>query len=209
MTFGEMKALIADDIARSDLTTQIAQAVLDAIQDQERTRFYFNERRDAPAFTTVAGQEFYTSADDADIATIAHIDDLALIYNSGRRLLTSQTERWMEDQPSNTGFQGVPSDYSYLAKRIRLYPIPDAAYDVYMTGQIRLAALSAAGDTNVWTEDANQLIRFAAKEKLYRHVIQDPQRADQMGAAAAMQRSMLLGESMKRGGQHRLKSTPF
>ena len=209
MTFAEIKASIADDLARSDLTTQIAQAVLDAILDQERTRFYFNERRDAPAFSTVAGQEIYTAAAYADIATIVHIDTLAMVRNGWRRVIRPQTEQWIESMPATSGFRGVPSDYSYLAKRLRLYPVPDAVYSIYMTGQIRLAALSAAGDTNAWTEDANQLIRYAAKEKLYRHSIQDPQRADQMGAAAAMQRSLLLGESAKRGGVQRLKATAF
>lgn len=206
-TFAQLKAQIADDLARSDLTTQIEEAVLAAIVDHERTRFYFNERRDAPAFTTVADQEMYTASDDADIATIAHIDSLVMILNGSRRKLFVQTEQWM-DEMSGLG-TGAPTDYSYLAKRIRLYPIPDAAYQVYMTGQIRLATLSADGDTNAWTEDAKELIRVAAKEKIYRQIIHDFPRADQMMQQVAYQKLLLTSETTVRGGPMRVRATTF
>lgn len=206
-TFAQLKSQIADDLSRTDLTTQISDAVLAAVVDHERTRFYFNERRDAPAFSTVADQELYTSADDADIATIAHIDSLVMILNGSRRELCAQTEQWL-DRMSGLG-TGAPTDYSYLAKRIRLYPIPDAAYQVYMTGQIRLAALSADGDTNAWTEDAKELIRCAAKEKIYRQVIHDFARADQMMNQVQYQKQLLTSESTLRGGPMRVKVTRF
>lgn len=206
-TFAQLKAQIADDLSRSDLTTQIEDAVLAAIEDQERTRFYFNERRDAPAFFTVADQELYAASDDADIATIAHIDSLVLILNGSRRHLCAQTEQWM-DRMSGLG-TGAPTDYSYIAKRLRLYPIPDAAYQIYMTGQIRLTALSADGDENAWTTDARELIRCAAKEKIYRQIIHDFARADQMMQQVAYQRQLLLSESTLRGGPMRVKATTF
>lgn len=208
MTFAQLKALIADDLMRSDLTTQINQAVLDAVEDEERSRFYFNERRDTPAFTTVAGQEIYTASDDADIATIVHIDSLVLIRDSvAQPPMTARTENWINERGDDV--TGAPTAFSYLAKRIRLYPIPDAAYQVYMTGQIRLAALSADGDTNAWTTDAQQLIRAAAKAKLYRDVIQDFDRAERMTVEAMRQRAFLLGETTNRGGRRRLKATVF
>lgn len=206
-TFAQLKAQIADDLSRTDLTTQIEEAVLAAIVDQERTRFYFNERRDAPAFTTVADQELYTSSDDADIATIAHIDNLVMILNGSRRRLFPETEQWM-DEMSGLG-TGAPTHYSYLAKRIRLYPIPDAAYSVYMTGQIRLATLSADGDTNAWTEDAKELIRCASKEKIYRQIVHDFARADQMMQQVQYQRQLLTSESTIRGGPMRVRATAF
>ena len=206
-TFAQLKSQIADDLARDDLTTQIEEAVLAAIVDHERTRFYFNERRAAPAFTTVADQELYTASDDADIATIAHIDSLVMILNGSRRKLFVQTEQWM-DEMSGLG-TGAPTHYSYIAKRIRLYPIPDAAYQVYMTGQIRLATLSAGGDTNAWTEDAKELIRVAATEKIYRQIVHDFPRADQMMQQVAYQKMLLTSETTVRGGPMRVRATTF
>jgi hypothetical protein len=208
-TYAQIKARIADDLSRSDLTTQIAQAVLDAIVDQERTRFYFNERRDAPAFTTVADQELYTASDDADIATVAHIDTLVVIQNGSRLDLTARNEQWLDERMYSGTFTGKPTDYSYLAKRIRFYPIPDAAYQIYMTAQIRLPALSADGDSNAWTTDAELLTLYGAKEKLYRHTIQDKSRADGMAAEVAKQRDLLLTESTSRGGPMRIRGTCF
>ena len=51
-----MQARIADDLARPDITNQIADAINDAIAHYQSTRFYFTETRTA-SFSTVAGQE--------------------------------------------------------------------------------------------------------------------------------------------------------
>src|SRR5215475_14028235 len=42
-TLGTLKAQVASDLRRSNLTTEIARAVLDAINDHDSERFWFNE----------------------------------------------------------------------------------------------------------------------------------------------------------------------
>ena len=44
-TFGALKAKVADDLVRTDLDTQIADAVNEAIADYKTERFWFNEYR--------------------------------------------------------------------------------------------------------------------------------------------------------------------
>ena len=68
-----MKARIADDLARPDLTNQIADAINDAIATMHSTRFYFTETRTA-SFATVAGQSYYSAADDPDIPDMYEVD---------------------------------------------------------------------------------------------------------------------------------------
>ena len=72
-TLATLKSRIADDISRSDLTTQIANSITDAITYYQNRRFFFNETR-SETFDTVAAQSLYRSSDDAAIPTFARLD---------------------------------------------------------------------------------------------------------------------------------------
>jgi len=215
---------IADELGgRSDLlsnstgmsTPPIQLAILDAVKQWERERFYFNEIRQTAAFSTVNGQEFYTSSDWADIATMAHIDKLSILVSGNRYFLIGRTEQYMEDVSINPSVTGVPIEYGYYAEQLRFYPIPNGAYPVNVLGTKRQTALSAAGDTNAWTSDAEELIRLTAKRNLYRDTLMDD------AGAARMERAMglvpgipgalqaLQGETFRRSATNRIKPTFF
>src|SRR6188768_957361 len=81
-TLGGLKAQIADDLARSDLTQQIEDAIYNAIMQRKVKRFYFNETRTA-TFVTVAAQSEYASSDDADIPLFLELDEVFVTDSSG------------------------------------------------------------------------------------------------------------------------------
>jgi hypothetical protein len=217
-TFGDLANRIADELgARTDLLvastgltdSPIQLAILDAVSYWANERFYFNEYRTAGAFSTVAGQEFYTSADWADIATILHIDKLSVLISGNRYFMVPRTEEYLEDISINPSWRGQPVDYAYYNFQLRFYPIPDNAYPVNVLGTKYFAALSGASDTNVWTTTAEPMIRATAKMYLYRDTLQDDARAQAMAQAMQFEYSSLKGGTFKKAAGTRMKPTMF
>lgn len=205
--YGQMQARIADELGgRTDLmsvstgmnATPIQLAILDAILFHENDRFYFNEIRTTAAFTTVLNQEFYTVTDWSEIPNLKHIDKFSILVGANRYYMVGRTEQYMEDVSINPANNGVPIDYSYYAKRIRLYPIPSAAYPVTFLGTKTFAEVSADADTNPWMDEAEALIRLTAEWILYRDTLKDVASAVIAKDAWKDSYSSLKGETFKR-----------
>ena len=170
-TYVTMRSRISDELVNESLTTaQINAAIQSAIAHYQRKRFYFNESR-AETFSTVASQEFYGTADNANIPNLSLIDKLTMTASGTRFKLTPRSWEWIDERSSTTTAIGQPTDYCYYAQQIRLYSIPDAVYTVRISGLVRFAALSADGDSNAWMTDGEALIRGRAKWDIGTNVI--------------------------------------
>lgn len=191
-----LQRAIADELGnRTDLLSPLSDsnlslspiqnAIQSAVSKWEREPFYFLETydHDTPLFTTVAGREFYTAADDPDIATSPYITTLHVLLSAIRCPITKRSWQYIEDQSTNPAARGQPYDWAYFAQQIRLYPIPDGAYPIRATRTARITELSADGDTNVWTTAAYDLIRSEAKLILARDTLHDPQLASECEVA--------------------------
>lgn len=189
-----MKARIASELLRSDLTTQIAAAIVDAIDVAAATRFWFNEVRGL-SFATVAGQEAYGAAALADIPNLTAIDAMWLTVNGQRRTLCPVSALELDEYLEGTPGNGEPTNYATQAGVIRLFRIPDIAYSVRIDGVSRLSALSADADTNAWMTEGERLIRTQAKALLLEEVVIDPANADRMFARYEMIKRDLTSES--------------
>ncbi len=227
-TYIVLQKQIADELGdRIDLLTPlgdsaltlspIQNAIASAISKWEREKFYFNEAYTVPWFTTVAGQELYTSADAASIATTPEVDDLHILISANRYAMKKRSWQYLEDMSINPANRGQPFDWAYFAEEIRLYPIPDAAYQVRASRVTRTTALAADSDSNVWTQDGYDLIRSEAKLILAQEVIHDDALATRMklaiyGDPAVPQirgyLSALRGETTRRA-KSRIRPTPF
>lgn len=190
-TLAVLKQRIADEVAREDLTVQIVYAIEDAIKHYQASRFWFSESRSECVFSTVATQEFYTSADEADIPNLLRIDQVTLVDGTVKYELIRADDREIEIYDSATSNRSRPSLYSYLAGQIRFYPIPDAVYSVRVAGVTRLAVPSTDGASNAWTTDAEELIRSRAKYLLYRDVIRGPGGKEEAAVAKAAETEAL------------------
>jgi hypothetical protein len=182
-TFGTMNARIADELARSDLTTtQIPRSVLSAIEHYKDERFWFNELKDTAS--TVSGTQNYLMPDSAAERPLIRIDQLQITVNSniidlGMPVPHSE----ILARTTNASHTGYPDRYSYYQDSVWLYPIPNGAYTLTLWYVGQLAALSADADTNAWVVEAEELIRCRAKWDLYLHVIRDRAEAADMKAA--------------------------
>lgn len=178
-TLGALKAEIADDIARTDLTAQIASAITAAINFYQEKRFWFSETRLA-TFATIAATSTYTTTQDTDIPKFLEIDDVLLNDGSYEFTLRETSPADMQRLLS-TSSSGTPNRFSYFEETFRLYPVPAGVYTVTPIGHIEIAAPATDGTANnVWMTKAYELIRCRAKAYLSTHVTMDLEMATTM-----------------------------
>jgi hypothetical protein len=212
-------------------STDIQNAIQDAIKEHERQSFYFNEIRDARNFrtddsyrlvrddngnlitddggwATTAGMEFYPAGYHPSIGSMAMIRTMVAVISATRYLLAPRTMQWMESRSVNPGWRAMPTDWCWHAGGIRLYPIPDAVYPMIMTGIMRFAPLSVTGDTNPWVVEAEELIRQAAKRRIYQDILRNTEQIQVCQQAEGRALSALKRETARRAGPARIRPHP-
>ena len=196
-TLALMKARIARDIFRDDLTDAITDEITSAIGFYRRRRFWFNETRTI-TFNTVEGQEFYTATDHPDIPNLLDIDYIQVSQSNRPYSLWA---RGPEDLDIWTGTptSGVPTDFVYFQQQLRFYPAPNGVYPVRISAVIRYPAPASDAETdNPWMTDGEELIRSRAKRNLYLHTLGDQQSAAAMKAAEDEALMSLQAEASRR-----------
>lgn len=207
--FGTLRDRIADELDRTDMTTQIEREIKSAIAYYERRRFWFNEKR--TNFATVVSQEWYTSADDSDIPNLLTLDIAKIAINATTKhdleLLPYAELEFVSD--GGEADEGQPTSMAYFQKQIRLYPIPDASYSVVLSGIFALDSLSASADTNAWMTDGEALIRQRTRRMIYSNVIRDPELAQEAGRLEAEELRVLIEATSQKKATGRLVPTNF
>lgn len=165
-----LKSRIASEIHRTDLTSAIASAISDAVEHYQSRPFRFNEA--IASFSTVAGTEFYSSLTD-----VGRIDEVRVLVNARKTVLEPWTYGYMEEVATTTNTQSQPWAWAWYAEQIRLYPVPDDAYTITVSYTKQYGVPASDSDSNVWTNEAEALIRHAAKKRLYRDVTRDMEAA--------------------------------
>ena len=208
-TLGLLKSRISDDLARDDLSTQIGQAIEDAIEHYRCRRFFFNETRSA-TFTTASGQAVYSVGDDDDIPLFFDLDDMFLTDSSQTYRLKVDDPHRLELLSDSSSASGRPYRYAWFDQSIRLYPIPDGAYTVRPVGAIEKASPAGDNETgNVWMVSAFELLRCRAKAYLYAHVIKNIEMAGVCQSAEAQAIGALRGATNKRTTTGRITASQF
>jgi hypothetical protein len=203
-----LRARIADDLARPDIPNQIADAINDAIAHHASTRFYFTETRTA-TFTTVAGQSYYSAADDPDIPNMYEIDD-AQITIAGNTYPLDRDDATVLEALINSGTaRGDPLSYAWADQGYLLYPVPNAVRTIRLLGGIKKAAPTDDTPGNVWMTEGFELIRCHAKLLLAVHVIRDPALAQLMSDAAQGAKARLERETSSKRATGQIMATAF
>ncbi len=206
-TLAQLKARIASDLTRDDLTTQIASVITDTIKFYARERFWFNQTRSL-TFNTVASQIAYAAADLSTIPNLIRIDALYLPST----LSIYPLDRYEPDDfelIEAGGGGGKPTCYTYIDQTIRLWPTPSAIYSMRLHAFYKLPDLATDADTNAWTDDAEELVRSHAKMLLYMDVLEDDQNAQRMAAKVPALLAGLRSETASRMATGRIRGTDF
>lgn len=197
----DLAAQIADDLMRSDLSTQIETAIDYAVRAYERDRFWFNEAKGVTVTLSVSTSFIDLSAFpytffDFDIVR------LPLSGNTYSELLPRDAGLVMTWQMD--GLVARPSEYCIYANAMHFDSVADASYALLVDGVRSLYVSATASATNIaWFTDARDLIRARAKKDLFMHVIMDTPPAQ----TAAMHAAEDMAYRFLKGRTNRLKST--
>lgn len=162
--YGTMQNRIADEITRSDLTTQIRRAIQSALKFFSDYRFWFNTAVATKA--TVAEREYYDLPNDFE-----NMDMLVLIDGTYRYELEKRPWQHIESEMEVTDYYALPDEYAVYDQALRLHPIPDQSYTMRMSYLRALPDVSASADTSAWFTHGEELIRTHAKIDLFTNVI--------------------------------------
>ena len=190
-TLSDLTTVIEDDLQRSDLTTAVSQAVADALQYYQSERFWFSETRSVE-LTTVASQMIYDSTDEDELPTFITLDHVWIIRTGDQvweleRISIGEWEQ-LADGSASTGW---PYFFAFFNEKLYLYPDPDDAYTIRLTGHQGMIDDTAAGtsfgigppnsaDPNPYMRSAFELLRAHAKQLVYFHKLQDLELAASM-----------------------------
>lgn len=207
-TFKVMQDRVADEIKRGNLTSQIKNAIVSAIEDLKGERFArINES--TVTVNTVADQQWYTLASDfrdengaalASGTVLIEVDQAVCNFNNWFQPLRPVSAGWIDTYQIPT-YTGQPYYYGFLSERVRFAPTPNGVYTVTIRGQIEYPALSADSDTNAWMTRGEKLIRSRAKTILARDVLQDMELAQMASMAEAEARIALERQTAARSTQ--------
>lgn len=195
--YSTMRSRIADEMVNDgDITTaQINYAILDTIKQYERRPWWWNQK--TATLSTVASQEYYSSSDLADIPDIVQIV-AATVTNSGSKVPMRPVDYNTIDDEQDGSVEGEPRVFAVFKENIRFYPIPDAVYTVTLSYIYRLTALSADGDSNAWTTDAEELIRQGAKRRIALNYLQADDLATRFAVMEREAFTELMAENRRR-----------
>lgn len=214
-TYAIMQARIADEIIRTDLTSQIQNAIQSAIQDLEGNRYHFNVAKllltttaGTNTYSTVAGSGApFTYEDGTALPTGAALLEpelCVLIYNMTSYPLVPVTPGWL-DTAYGASMRGQPTHFAIYNQTFRVAPIPDNTYTLRVSSLIKLQTLINSSDSNGWMVDGEKLVRARAKRLLYRDVLRDMEGA-QLAAQAEAEAQMALDRKVSLQGGNRLQA---
>lgn len=180
---GTMRDRIASELGdRTDLNTNILSAIQSAIKFYENTPLWFNEEEDTT--DTVSGTASYTLPEN-------FIELTSVTVESGTN---QQTELKRIPQEAMRSLEltsdGEPRVFSIYREELKLYPTPNATYELTLCYLRELDDISAASDTNAWMVEGEELIRMHAKQDVRMNVLNLPENADWTRREAAVLRQL-------------------
>lgn len=196
---------------RDDITVEIAEAIQSAISHYESDRFFFNEKQ--WTLTTISGEKYYgvdTPSPGTLSADLLEVDSITVTANARIYQLDKASYIEMDSiDAGTTPLAGYPRLWAWYAGKLRLYPTPNDAYVLTISGQAKLDTLSAPSDENAWTNVAENLIRCHAKREIAAHVTYDDQMAARMDGLASRAFADLKAQTNKLISSGKIKSTRF
>lgn len=211
-TYPQLIADIARDIddTTGEYTVDIQRAIAAAIRYCERETYYFNETRDV-TFSTIAGQQWYGAAAHEQIPRLVHIQAAYHEDHTGNVSdLHREVPQVLERLSDRNIAKGEPVAYTYFGQRLRLYPMPDGAYNIRLQlGAYRLAPLTSFEIPNAWVTEAYDLIKARAKYILAKDTLKDPQVATEALRDYQDQHRSLKRETTSRSSLGLVRATTF
>lgn len=215
-TRAELRTRILRDLERDETEwgADIDASISDAIRTYQPKRFYFNEFRTL-TFNTVAGTDLYTYNTPTLTGTIGaefYRVDETLIREGGKNTMTLQRVEydWLEGLADDNLSTGMPYNYAYINRGIRIYPMPNTAYQIRILGHMKVPEpADDVENDNPWTNEAFQLVRAGAKLSFAINIVEDEALAARMALAEQRALSTLRAETHAKIGSGNIIPTTW
>lgn len=161
MTYLELQNKVADYINRSDMTTQIKDAINIVLHDLEQTEWNYMSNSTTFAATTANSLTLPTRYKSSDY--------LYATYSGVNYILTKQSQIEINREFNNSTVTGQPTEFSIdiANSLILIRPYPDAAYSYTFKYWAKSIDLSADGDTNWWTLNQWEILLYGAVAQMW------------------------------------------
>lgn len=182
-TRADMAARIASELRRSDISSQIENAIADAISAYQTERFRFSDVDPAnpDTFNTVVSRDVYDSTDSAIIGLMHKVDRVYILIGNNQQAIRVEQPKVLRLYNQTALMLGQPDAYAIEDNKMILSPIPSSVWQVTIEAFRDIAAPANDAETNnPWMTTAERLIRARAKYELAVHVLRNPGLADSM-----------------------------
>jgi hypothetical protein len=215
-SFLDVRNRVADQLARSDLSTQIDREIQLAIARYNRRVTWLHEVR-AATLTSVAAQAWYSTVDVStgagpqDVAgrTTVEVADIQSVrymrtadHDDLKQVRYSDFERFFD----TTGSAGRATYFTLYAGQIGIWPVPDGVETFTLSVVCKPVIPALAADESIWFDQAQELIENAAAAAICRKFLSDGERAQAFQVYETAAWDELLAESNLKSATGRLKA---
>lgn len=170
-TYGDLKAAIADDLERNDLTGVIDRYAQEAIEYWQ-TLYYIETEAVAQNYAqTQSGVPTVTLPPNFEAMSTLQVEVANDIYPLNRRDFDYMQREWYNQDPLYTG---PPVDYAIYLGTIYLGPCPDQAYNITATYDQLIPVPATDNVSNFWTVDGFSLILHWTEGLIRKNVLRPP-----------------------------------
>lgn len=219
-TKGNLITKVAGDLSRSNLNTEIGEAIDKAIAFLQPQRLRINVGR-GNTFATVAGQYRYTSAHLVGPPALSDFYEFDAVWvedSGGQRYRVDVEDYPVIEAATETASASSGRPYRYArysdagVEELWLFPIPDAVYTMRVAGHYRLAGPASDGEVNNrWMIDpiAYEYLRYATQEDIYANKIRNTDMALKAGTLKGQWLYKLREVQSKKRSTGKIRSSEY
>ena len=192
-TFSQLKTEIANKWGEPDKASLIGDQLNSVIRYFSRNRFWFNE--ESTSITLTIGDPVIPNI-PSDF--LYEIPDGGLIIDYSDQRYRLEKVGNAEYASRNSGDTGIPEIYRNRDSQLEVYFYPDQAYTLLLFYVKGYTDLSADGDTNGFTDNAERLIVNQTLAELFEHYNRDMEKGGYFRSIANLEFQNLMRESAGR-----------
>lgn len=200
-TLGDLRARVADELLKRNLTSQIASHIAKAVEFYAGRRFWFNTGQMVGTPTSVDGDGYIALPTGTRLIDQIRIGSIFLEPRPAAII-----DDWLANTPATAP---EPYDYAISGDRLRLYPTPSGPVSIVVVGTFDvlplMTATADASVSNAWTNEGADLITARARMTLYRDVLRDAEGVAMAKDAIREASADLDMKTLRRIGSGRIK----
>lgn len=196
-----MKADIADDLERTDLTSQIAALIPRSIEFFADNELWFLQKTNSISLNAGVSSSDVPTGLRNESRNGVRITEGAYQYT-----LTKRSYEEVQRLTTASVARGIPNSYAYQDGKFFWWPINDIDRTVYVDGIYDEVVLVDGTDSNAWTDQARELIKADVKYRIARDILRDPQRMQTEAIARTEHLRELRSKTNKKVYTGRLKA---